>query len=154
MHDQLIQSILSSFSQLKRSMRAYAVNVSLELGITPAQLEMLYMLKNHQPVTHKQLAGQLQLTPGAVSQLLDGLASNNYIMRSDSQDDRRVHYLALSPSGEKTIATYNQTREAIIAKALSEVTDEDLRRYLHVQQALMNQFEITITTQGEPHEDN
>lgn len=140
-----IQQISDTVSQLKRAMQAYALEHFDELPVHPAQLALLRVIQHEQSVTPKTLAQSMQLTPGAVSQLLDGLQQARCIVRTADQADRRVTHISLSRHGKHVLDAYNKMRNHILHEALRDISDEELATYLKVQTSLTHWLEANHT---------
>lgn len=57
----------------------------------------------HGPLPVRQLAERMHLQISTVTRLLDQLQKRNYIYREQSQEDRRVFYVGLTPSGKALV---------------------------------------------------
>ena len=147
--DQIVQEMGEAFSQLKRAMQVYNLEHFGKFGVSPAQVSMLKTIHQQQPIKQKDLAKQLVLTPGAVSQLIEALDAAKCIIRTTSEDDRRVSYVSVSKSGEKLLSSYDQLREQLMTEAVKEVADEDLVSYIKVQKSLTRWLEDQSTQNKE-----
>lgn len=74
-------------------------------NLTPAQAEVLEVLRDRAPLTLAELGRLLVCETGSPSRLVDALVRRNLVVRTPSQDDRRVVTLALTPAGHAAIAT-------------------------------------------------
>jgi DNA-binding MarR family transcriptional regulator len=70
---QIIQDLFDTLDIAKRSMHVHMQTVVAGHNISRTQLELLFTIQHMQPTTAKQLASKLQLTPGAISQLVEEL---------------------------------------------------------------------------------
>src|SRR6185369_16321340 len=93
--DILIQSLFESMSALKRGMAGQWHLMNQGCPISRSQLELLFTIRHAQPVSFKHLAQQLYLTPGAISQLAEGLEQHELISRQSDDRDRRIQCLSV-----------------------------------------------------------
>jgi MarR family transcriptional regulator, multiple antibiotic resistance protein MarR len=142
--DELIRAIFENMEVTKRGMHAQLHAINKLLPIPRAQLELLVSIEHMQPVSFKDLAKQLYLTPGAVSQLAEGLEQQGYIARKADPNDRRVQCLETTKRGDKLLQDVSKKRRAIFEAVLKELTDEELEIWLRVQQTLVKQFQQSI----------
>jgi DNA-binding MarR family transcriptional regulator len=131
----------TSFGHLKRAMHVLAVRDYSHLGLSVSQLVALKTIHHLQPVTSKDLAKYMQVTPGAASQLLDALVDADCIVRTLNETDRRVSYLTVSRKGKQKLQEFQKTHVQMLLKACKDVSDEDLEAYIRVQQAMITWLE-------------
>lgn len=137
----LIEQISSALSELKRAMHLYAADAFTDLGLSLGQLGLLRKIEDSQPVSQAGLAKQLQLTPGAISQVIDALDQANCIVRTADPDDRRSSKLSVSPTGKKLLIRFNELGKQLLSQAFRELPDKDLQTYINTQQTLAKWLE-------------
>ena len=89
------------------------------------------------PKTPTQLAQNLKLTMGAVSQLVTRLRASGFVEEQIDESDRRSKKLALSPMGREMMETRSVRRAGRAAEVLSKISEED-------QQILINTLKMII----------
>jgi DNA-binding MarR family transcriptional regulator len=136
-----VQNLLDSLSLLKRGMYAHLQATNKLMPIPRAQLELLAAVQQTQPISSKELARQLYLTPGAVSQLAESLEHQELISRKADPNDRRIQCLSTTRKGEKLLRDVDKRRRANIEAVLAGLTDEELEVWCRVQQKLLAQFQ-------------
>lgn len=139
--EEILRELFSTMARMKRTMHHRFQSGFEKLGVSPSQADLLMHIYKSQPLSHKALADILGLTPGAVSQLLEGLDRSGYIIRTADPGDRRVSYLSISRSGKRKIDEFSRLREQLFTAAFSTLTDEELAIYLQVQQKMIHWFE-------------
>jgi DNA-binding MarR family transcriptional regulator len=145
MQDEQLQQLSDNFGRFKRAMQAYISQATSEWGISPAEFEVLRNIYALQPVSGKELAAHMQLTPGAISQLLEGLHRVDAIQHMASEQDRRVKYLSVSVQGERKLNELKAFKTKFLSTALAQVDTKDIDTYLRVQDTLISWLE----SQGE-----
>jgi DNA-binding MarR family transcriptional regulator len=70
-------------------------------GITSSRLIVMWLLENEESVTMGGLAQAIDLTPRAVTRIIDGLETDEYVVRMVDQNDRRVTNVALTNKGRR-----------------------------------------------------
>lgn len=73
---------------------------------------ILLELKVRPPSTQRELAQSLAIQEATLTHHLDGMERDGLLTRGRDPDNRRVHRLALTPSGE---AVFDQLRDAALA---------------------------------------
>ena len=137
----LLQQISDSFPRLKRAMHTYLSEDSAKRSLSPAQLAILRSILYSQPISHKDLASQMQLTPGAISQFIDGLYEADCIVRTADETDRRVSYLSVSRNGKQLLQEHQKQQLKLLSQATTPLSDEDLQTYVRVHETIIDWFE-------------
>ena len=129
----LIQKLFENAEAAKRSMYFYTHGHFRNLPLQRAPLEVLSAIKYMQPVSSKEIASRLALTPGAVSQSLETLDQEGYVIRTADPKDRRVQHLRLSKKGEKLLTELDKRRYKMMEDVTQDLTLEELSVWLKVQ---------------------
>ena len=94
--------------------------------LTFAQIRTIAALGREHEMTAGQLAKSAELTPAAITAILDQLEAANIVERRRSTEDRRVCNVALTPEGwgllERKLAVWN----GLWAERLSGFSDKDI----------------------------
>jgi DNA-binding MarR family transcriptional regulator len=97
--DRIRYSILGAQREGSRMMAA-----SLrETGLTPAQAEVLEVIREHGPLTLAELGKLLICENGSPSRLVDTLVQRGYICRERGEHDRRIVTLTLTHAGDQVV---------------------------------------------------
>jgi DNA-binding MarR family transcriptional regulator len=143
----LIRNLFETMDTTKRGMYAQLQAVNRLLPIPRSQLELLMAIQHMQPVSFKELAKYLYLTPGAISQLAEGLEQQELIGRKIDPKDRRVQCLEVSKKGNKLLQDVARHRRTVMEKALQDLSDDELEMWVGIQQKLIKQFQAEVTKQ-------
>ena len=72
-----------------------------ERGLTRARATALWEILHREPVTQRELADALKVTPRNVTALVDAMEKTGFVKRTDHPTDRRATIVALTPKGRK-----------------------------------------------------
>ena len=144
--DILIQTIFESMSALKRGMAGQMHSVLRDCPVSHSQLELLATVRHMQPINFKQLAQQLYLTPGSISQLVEALENQELVQRQVDTRDRRVQTLQLTPKGTKLLTGIDKRRRSTLEEIMLGLTTEELKLWLQIQQKITQKFQTESTT--------
>ncbi len=100
----------------------------LELGVTPAGINVLTALNTHGPMAQNELAELMHVQPQTIGRTIERLEASDHLTRTRSGPDRRVRMVAISSKG-RTVLEEAQD----IEKNLTNVADSqgyELRRPL------------------------
>ncbi|HET6924245.1 MAG TPA: MarR family transcriptional regulator [Candidatus Saccharimonadales bacterium] len=145
--NELIDRIYENMGALKRGMLSSLQSIGGTPHLSGSQLELAFTIKHLQPVGVKQLATQLRLTPGAVSQVADALVQTGLVTRQHDETDRRKSYLSLTAEGDRVLHRVHQDRQALFRSVMEDMTDQELTEWLHIQQKLIDHL-ATITNRN------
>lgn len=79
------------------------------------------------PLTARQLADELQVSPGAVTYLVDRLAASGHVRRADDPQDRRRVLLRFGEHGRQVAGEFFGPLGRAHTAAMSSYTDADLQ---------------------------
>lgn len=97
-----------------------------ELGLTTAQLRVLFLVRNDPGVTAGALATRLSVTPPTISGIVDRLVKLGLIRREDDRSDRRLVRNQLTEAGECACSRLERGSEIFTRRILIEMQRDDL----------------------------
>jgi MarR family transcriptional regulator, lower aerobic nicotinate degradation pathway regulator len=100
-----------------------------EAGLTLPQVLFLTRLRQAGESTPSELAERLNMSPPAVSQMVDRLFKLGFLTRSEDAGDRRRKRLAVTPAAERMLDKLVRARAAEYAKGTARLSPA-LRREL------------------------
>ena len=97
-----------------------------ELGLTTAQLRVLFLTRESPGVTAGELATRLSVTPPTISGIVDRLVKLGLVRREDDDSDRRLVRNQLTEQGEASCSRLERGAEVFTRRILVEMDDADL----------------------------
>lgn len=97
--DQVCQDVLSLLMRFKQELSKVAESYQL----TPVQLGALFMIDEHGELAMGEVAHVLHCDPSNVTGIIDRLVSHKFVLRQESQKDRRAKTITLTPHGKEII---------------------------------------------------
>jgi DNA-binding MarR family transcriptional regulator len=91
-----------------------------------AQIRALMQIAKDEQITAGSLAKRADLSPGAMTAMLDQLESNGVITRRRSETDRRQVIVQLTEKGREVVASKRAMWEGRWHEGLAAHTDEEL----------------------------
>lgn len=102
-----VGEVLAAVVRLSRSIAAPRSTPFADTVLTRTQLDVLFHLAHAKDtVSAGQLATQLQVTPGAVTQIVDQLREQDLVEQFTSDRDGRVRLLRLTGSARSQVETF------------------------------------------------
>jgi DNA-binding MarR family transcriptional regulator len=87
------------------------------LDLTPSRTHLLWELGQRGPVPQRVLADALQVTPRAVTGLVDALVESGLVTREPHPSDRRATLVTFTPEGKKLVAELKRDHR-VLARSL------------------------------------
>ena len=110
-----------------------------EVGLSHAQVSMLYMLSYHKKITAKQIAEYLGISKSAISQLIDPLVENGFVTRSVDPKDRRIARLSLNLKGKEILNKLSKSKFAGLRSALDSLEPKEIEQLHKLSLKMANQ---------------
>ena len=122
-----VGEVLAAVVRLSRSLANPRSTPFGSTVLTRTQLDVLFFLA-HAPDSVKpgQLAALLQVTPGAVTQLVDQLRENDLVEQFASDQDGRVRLLRLTSSARSQVEAFETVAIQRSAPWFDTLTDDAL----------------------------
>ncbi len=97
-----------------------------EMGLTTAQLRVLFMVRAQPGVTAGELASRLSVTPPTISGIVDRLVKLSLVRREDDAADRRLVRNHLTEAGGHACSRLERGGEIFTRRILVEMHHKDL----------------------------
>src|SRR5476649_35398 len=121
--EELIQQIVENLARCQRP----SFNLAWKkLGLSHAQLSMLFILFYHPDASAKEIAGFLDISKSAISQIIDPLADKKMVARQEDPKDRRIIRLALTAKGKATVNKLHKLKSTGLRSALENLSTAEL----------------------------
>jgi DNA-binding MarR family transcriptional regulator len=143
--EDILTQLFESMNATKRAMHSNMHILAGSCPISRTQLELLSTITHTQPVSPKLLAQNMQLTPGAISQLVDALFAEGLVTRETDSHDRRVQLLSLSEKGTTVMAEVSRNKHTFMKHIMESLTTEELAVMLRIQQKMIGQLQAAAT---------
>jgi DNA-binding MarR family transcriptional regulator len=97
-----------------------------EMGLTTAQLRVLFLVREAPGVTAGELAQRIGVTPPTISGIVDRLVKMDLVRREDDESDRRLVRNFLTEQGAAVCSRLEQGTETFTRRILIEMNQNDL----------------------------
>jgi MarR family transcriptional regulator, 2-MHQ and catechol-resistance regulon repressor len=126
---QRVQSTDHAWLVMMKAMRAltrYAAADIEETGLGLSDFAVLEVLLHKGPLPVNTIGPIVDLTAGSISIAVDRLFAKGLVSRVESEEDRRVRIVALTPRGKDLIVPAFLKHSAQMKKVFSELSPEEL----------------------------
>lgn len=115
--------ILQALRRIIRAVEIHSKRLSQTYQLTTPQLVCLNEIHTHGPLTSRQLAQNVYLSPSTVVGIVDRLEGKSLIKRERSQVDRRQVELSVTEEGTEMIKSAPSPLQDKLAEALTDLSD-------------------------------
>ena len=102
------------------------------------RLRLLGLVATHKMVTMSAAAVLLDVTPRAITRLVDALEEDGFVKRTPNTTDKRMVEVSVTPAGQKQIEALMPQHMAQVNELFSVLTPEELETYIQLNFKLMN----------------
>jgi DNA-binding MarR family transcriptional regulator len=95
-------------------------------GLTRARANALWEVARHGPLTQRQIADLLRVTPRNVTTLIDGLEQTGFVARTDHAADRRAVLIRLTEKGRAAAARLEVEADGLAHELFGDLSPADL----------------------------
>ena len=97
-----------------------------ELGLHRSQhMLLMYLVRNGESVSQKEIADHFEISPAAVAVTLKKLEVGGYILRSTVDDDNRKNSVIFTKKGKDIVEKSRVIFENVDSKMLELITDDE-----------------------------
>lgn len=126
-------STLRSLMRCTQAFERYSGAHVRELGLTPAQFDVIATLGNTEGMTCKELGERTLITKGTLTGVLDRLAARGMIERHVDRNDARCLHVSLTAEGEAWFRNVFPNHVQHVERAFAHLSDQEqntLREHL------------------------
>jgi DNA-binding MarR family transcriptional regulator len=110
-------------------------------GLTQPRLRLLRTLDEGGPRVMSELSRALDVTPRAVTALVDGLEGDGLVRRCEHPHDRRATVIELTATGRRTSREMREGHERLSEEILGGIAERELHASLRVVRAVRSAME-------------
>ena len=123
----------------------------LRLGVSMAQLHIMFTLQRNGEMTMSQLAEVLNVSLSNATGLIDRLEERGYIARERVSTDRRVVLVRVTPAGEKMLDEVDALSDALLRSVLERIPAPQLKVVARAIAALREAVDSTVGSMSDRH---
>ena len=107
-----------------------------DAGLTPSQLSALSTIERHGRLTLGALAEHERVAPPSITKMIAKLEAADLVARTLDENDRRVAWVTLTPTGARHLTNIRQRKNVWLAARLAGLSDDERRRIADALDAL------------------
>jgi len=134
-------AVLRELAQAYHAFSAYSAAHVRQLGLTPAQFDVIATLGNTQGMPLSQLAQKTLITKGTLTGIIDRLEEKGLVRREVPTGDRRSFLAVLTPAGETLFAQVFPAHIDYLRRAFAEGDEGELEQVRRTLRELRGRFQ-------------
>ena len=107
-----------------------------EWDLNGPRLMLVALLNKAESLTMSEAAEMLDVTPRAITRLVDGLEADGLVARQVSEKDKRVIQITVTASAQDKVKQLLPRHEARMAELFEEFSADELRQYVQLSNKL------------------
>ncbi len=124
---QIVEYTIALLSRLMGELETQAFEQEGFSDLSIRQLLYLETLSRMHRPTFSQLAEELEVTMPSVSAIVKKLIRMGYVKKEQSQQDRRIFYIVLTPKGERFNKIHGEVHQLLAARITQNLDIEELQ---------------------------
>jgi DNA-binding MarR family transcriptional regulator len=128
--EDLIQTVTQKMMSVMRHVRH--PGPPPEPVLSPPQVHLLFTIgrKKAEGMSVKELAELSHITPGAVTQFVDGLVQKGLVAREGDPSDRRIVRLKLTELAKKQFEKFRKEHLASMSRVFEALNDDEIKQLI------------------------
>ncbi|MFN7126519.1 MAG: MarR family winged helix-turn-helix transcriptional regulator [Allorhizobium sp.] len=135
------EQLFDEMSAFNRKLRAFFDAAVREEGLTLARARALFALSRRGPLTQKELAEELEIETPTLVRVLDGMARQDLIVRTEDATDRRAKRIDMTPAGRLAFERMHVLATDLRGEIATDISEEDIDTALSVVRRLMRNLQ-------------
>ena len=118
--------------------------VERKYEITSSQLMVMFLLTQSEKMTMGQLAEMLDLTPRAITGIVDALTKKKHVLRTKDSNDHRITWISISPQGKTFMKSARPDIATNLGSLLSVLTRKEQAELVRLIEKLTDHMKEQI----------
>ena len=144
-------AIIADFRATMGQLKCASSERLLRLGVSMAQLHIMFTLQRSGEMTMSRLAEVLNVSLSNATGLIDRLEERGYIARERVETDRRVVLVRVTPAGEQMLDEVDALSDALLRSVLERLPASQLKVVGHAISALRAAVDSTVGSMEDRH---
>ncbi|ASI92851.1 MarR family winged helix-turn-helix transcriptional regulator [Vibrio mediterranei] len=129
-----LESIFRLVHTLKRQMSEQIE--SLDCDVAPMHIRVMKIITKRAPCTSIDIANLLSRDKAQVTRLINTLISEGLLEKAPNPEDKRSHFLILTPAGETIMSKVAEIDKAMLLQMTAGIDKQDLAKFAAVADAM------------------
>ena len=127
--------------------RWLAGTLSEEVGLTPPRIMLMWLLSRFREPTMGEIASALDLTPRAITRLVDGLVGEGLVERVADSTDGRVFRIRLTPAGRRRFNSLEPKLRGHFVELFADFDKSEIRELIRLSEKLSDRMALSLESE-------
>jgi DNA-binding MarR family transcriptional regulator len=110
-------------------------------GLTRTRATALWTMARYSPLTQREVADILRVTPRNVTKLVDALEQDGFVTRQAHPDDRRAVLVRLTRKGKAAAARMDTEADALAQDLFGDLRADDLATLVRILESVIHRID-------------
>lgn len=138
-----VDEVGDTVKRIVRNFRIFERDQVGTLGFTMSQCYCLIEILEHDAMTMQELSERMNLNSSTMTRVVDKLVRDKYVMRSRSEEDRRIVLVSLTEKGLESASLCKEKINAYYANITRNLPKNRVEEVLESVSLLMDAFELS-----------
>ena len=97
---------------------------------------VLYEIRHIEDCTAKKIREKINIDEGYLSRILNAFRKKGLITKAPSSDDKRLHIIKLTETGQKDFTSLNDHSNLLISRLIEKLSEEECHELLSVTERI------------------
>ena len=121
------------------------IKIARIYGLAQAEFRCLRYFNADEEINNKDIAGRMELSPGRLTRIIDGLVKKGLVKRELILNDRRNMKVSLSSSGVLLLDQINELYLNIHKEILNEINEVEYKQIIKALKVLVGSLDKWIS---------
>ena len=143
--------IIADFRGAMTMLKCASSQRALRVGISMAQLHILFTLQRNGDMTMSRLAEDLDVSLSSATGLIDRIEERGFVERTRVPEDRRMVVIRVTPAGHRMLGEVDALSDDLLRTVLERLDDRQLPGVAEAVQVLRASLAATIDGPPDGH---
>ena len=97
---------------------------------------VLYEIRHIEDCTAKKIREKINIDEGYLSRILNTFRKKGLITKAPSSEDKRLHIIKLTETGQKEFASLNDNSDQVISSLIANLSEEECQELLSITERI------------------
>jgi DNA-binding MarR family transcriptional regulator len=141
--EDLMQTLIQRMMSIMR--HVHHSSIPSEPPLSPPQVHLLFSIASKQEgISVKELAERTSVTPGAITQFVDGLVEMGLVMREGDPNDRRIVRLKLTELAKSQFEHFRKDYLTSASRVFNVLSNDEIKQLISLFDKIITSHDVKL----------
>jgi DNA-binding MarR family transcriptional regulator len=141
--EDLMQTLIQRMMSIMR--HVHHSSIPSEPPLSPPQVHLLFSIASKQEgISVKELAERTSVTPGAITQFVDGLVEMGLVMREGDPNDRRIVRLKLTELAKSQFEHFRKDYLTSASRVFDVLSNDEIKQLISLFDKIITSHDVKL----------